>query len=491
MIGCNGWRVPLTPTGTRRRASRRRALSCMAARGEPASDGARRRAVDVRSLRSLVRPRGRGLHVSRRASRRPQLRAFPVNAYEAESRRLARFFPFGHTTGPSPEPRPLTRARVSEHARSSLVSLSRIGAAKASNGTNVGDQSRRERVRLLRRQVARFLPTVSERVRRAHGRQRPGAAALAAVLEAFAAMGIDARQAAQDKARRLMVENDVTFAALGDRDTSRQWRLDLFPLLLGPDEWSAIERGVVQRTLLLNRLLGDLYGAAARAEGSAVAAGPRLRQPAIPPAVHEHRRARRLAPELRRVRSRALRRRPLVGRQRPHAGAVGRRLCARESRRLLAVPAGAVRGAQRRRLASFFRAFSERFLSLSRARSAAGRVPFARSVEAELFRARVSRALPGFQHGRRLGPHRARRPRVLEDRRGAQARRPHHASHQLRALRSARAAHGLARRRAGPRAGGARGQGHDRQCARLRARRERLVLELPAKLAPSTSSTKN
>ena len=74
------------------------------------------------------------------------------------------------------------------------------------------------------------------------------------------AMGDDATQAAQDKAHRLMVENDVTFAALGDRDTSRPWRLDLFPLLLQPDEWTAIERGVVQRTLLLNRLLGDLYG---------------------------------------------------------------------------------------------------------------------------------------------------------------------------------------------------------------------------------------
>lgn len=78
------------------------------------------------------------------------------------------------------------------------------------------------------------------------------------VLEAFAAMGGEATQAAQDKAERLLVENGVTFA---DRDNSRPWRLDLFPLLIEPEEWSAIERGVIQRTLLLNRLLVDLYGA--------------------------------------------------------------------------------------------------------------------------------------------------------------------------------------------------------------------------------------
>ena len=53
----------------RRRARRRRALSRVAARGEPASDDSRRCAADVRSLRPLVRPRRRGLHVSRRASR--------------------------------------------------------------------------------------------------------------------------------------------------------------------------------------------------------------------------------------------------------------------------------------------------------------------------------------------------------------------------------------------------------------------------------------
>jgi uncharacterized circularly permuted ATP-grasp superfamily protein len=49
------------------------------------------------------------------------------------------------------------------------------------------------------------------------------------VLEAFAAMGGEATQAAQDKAHRLLVENGVTFA---DRDNTRPWRLDLFPLLI-------------------------------------------------------------------------------------------------------------------------------------------------------------------------------------------------------------------------------------------------------------------
>ncbi len=81
-----------------------------------------------------------------------------------------------------------------------------------------------------------------------------------AVLETFAAMGSDATRAAQQKAQRLLIENGVTFSASGDRD-SRPWRLDLFPLLLDPAEWAAIERGVTQRARLLNALLVDLYGA--------------------------------------------------------------------------------------------------------------------------------------------------------------------------------------------------------------------------------------
>ncbi|MEO8466923.1 MAG: circularly permuted type 2 ATP-grasp protein [Gammaproteobacteria bacterium] len=80
------------------------------------------------------------------------------------------------------------------------------------------------------------------------------------VLEGFAAMGSGATRAAHDKAQRLLRENGVTFVPQGDGDSARPWRLDLFPLLIDPAEWSAIERGVIQRATLLNRLLLDLYG---------------------------------------------------------------------------------------------------------------------------------------------------------------------------------------------------------------------------------------
>lgn len=81
------------------------------------------------------------------------------------------------------------------------------------------------------------------------------------VLEGFAAMGSEATRAAQDKAQRQLAENGVTFVALGDEERiGRPWRLDLLPLLIEPGEWAVIERGVVQRARLLNELLADIYG---------------------------------------------------------------------------------------------------------------------------------------------------------------------------------------------------------------------------------------
>lgn len=60
---------------------------------------------------------------------------------------------------------------------------------------------------------------------------------------------------------RLLRENGVTYNVYGgDATRERLWSLDLMPFLMESGEFSAIERGLVQRGELLNALLKDLYG---------------------------------------------------------------------------------------------------------------------------------------------------------------------------------------------------------------------------------------
>ena len=81
------------------------------------------------------------------------------------------------------------------------------------------------------------------------------------VLDSFATMSEAERAAARDKAQRLLSDNGVTFVAQGDEaQDSRPWKLDLFPMLIAPEEWRALEQGLIQRTRLLNEILADLYG---------------------------------------------------------------------------------------------------------------------------------------------------------------------------------------------------------------------------------------
>jgi uncharacterized circularly permuted ATP-grasp superfamily protein/uncharacterized alpha-E superfamily protein len=185
------------------------------------------------------------------------------------------------------------------------------------------------------------------------------------VLDSFAAMGADATQAAQEQAQRLMVENDVTFTAIGDREASGQWRLDLFPLLIEPDEWSVIERGLVQRTLLLNRLLGDLYGPQRvlkerRLPPGLIYGNAQFLRPCTSIAVPDDLHLNFVAYDL--ARSSDGRWRVVGDRTQAPAGA-GFAL----ENRVVASQCLPELFAQRnvRRLASFFRAFTERFLSLS------------------------------------------------------------------------------------------------------------------------------
>ncbi|MGE3842864.1 MAG: circularly permuted type 2 ATP-grasp protein [Vicinamibacterales bacterium] len=64
-----------------------------------------------------------------------------------------------------------------------------------------------------------------------------------------------------EAAQRLIQGNGITYNVYGDpQGKERPWQMDLVPLVIGPDEWSHIERAVAQRATLLNAILMDLYG---------------------------------------------------------------------------------------------------------------------------------------------------------------------------------------------------------------------------------------
>jgi uncharacterized circularly permuted ATP-grasp superfamily protein/uncharacterized alpha-E superfamily protein len=71
----------------------------------------------------------------------------------------------------------------------------------------------------------------------------------------------DAARRSVELARRLVVENGVTYNVYADpQGRDRPWPLDPLPLLLTAAEWRGIEAGVQQRARALDALLADLYG---------------------------------------------------------------------------------------------------------------------------------------------------------------------------------------------------------------------------------------
>ena len=64
-----------------------------------------------------------------------------------------------------------------------------------------------------------------------------------------------------ESAIRSIRENGVTYNIYGDpQGVDRPWKLDMVPLLISAAEWAGLEAALVQRTTLLNLILGDLYG---------------------------------------------------------------------------------------------------------------------------------------------------------------------------------------------------------------------------------------
>lgn len=60
-------------------------------------------------------------------------------------------------------------------------------------------------------------------------------------------------------ARRQLAESGATVNLLDDRGTPG-WSFDPLPFVVAPDEWQAIETGLIQRACLLDALLADVYG---------------------------------------------------------------------------------------------------------------------------------------------------------------------------------------------------------------------------------------
>lgn len=91
------------------------------------------------------------------------------------------------------------------------------------------------------------------------GPPRPHYAKLFTEFEAYSAAEMRRRRDACDL---LVQEQGITYHVYGDpRGVERPWQLDPIPLILPPEEWRALEAGLIQRATLLNKIIADCYGA--------------------------------------------------------------------------------------------------------------------------------------------------------------------------------------------------------------------------------------
>lgn len=63
-----------------------------------------------------------------------------------------------------------------------------------------------------------------------------------------------------DTARRLLAERGVTFNVYDSKGMDTPWTMDPVPFVISSEEWEGIEKGLIQRAMLLNAILTDSYG---------------------------------------------------------------------------------------------------------------------------------------------------------------------------------------------------------------------------------------
>lgn len=87
----------------------------------------------------------------------------------------------------------------------------------------------------------------------------PVAAHWRAVASGLSALAEGDPAVLQDTVTRHAADLGLTFRVTGDEE-ERDWPLNAMPLVIGASEWAGIERGLVQRANLLERLASDIYG---------------------------------------------------------------------------------------------------------------------------------------------------------------------------------------------------------------------------------------
>ena len=81
------------------------------------------------------------------------------------------------------------------------------------------------------------------------------------LLNNLTQMGTEALITKQNEIDWLMDENGVTYNVYNDpKGMHRAWELNIVPFLIHQKEWETIEKGIKQRSELLNLILKDIYG---------------------------------------------------------------------------------------------------------------------------------------------------------------------------------------------------------------------------------------
>ena len=63
-----------------------------------------------------------------------------------------------------------------------------------------------------------------------------------------------------DRVRSFIADEGITYGSRDPGSAARGWSLDPIPVLLSAPEWDRLESGLAQRAVLLDAVLGDLYG---------------------------------------------------------------------------------------------------------------------------------------------------------------------------------------------------------------------------------------